>query len=665
MVSELRVPFFDEDAVQVSWDKCGKLTGSDSSLARLECLSMEWICSPRHFHMQVFMYIVLVCTTVSMLACLGAATEAAFCRSKESLMKKGDDSAWLLFRRAAVRAYVKCARGFAFVAMVAAMCVSLMWDYFIEKLAKVYRDQGVEERGMGCASAGECFTYGVGYWMTVISACALPMTVFMMHGLFTKFEKRTPDQFREELARQKAQEYLKSTAHIRREAAQKIGSAMEAVEAIRKLGEFGSSLLTHLRLEHFDDEELERAFDEVDEDGSGEIDHDEVRIFLHKVMKRDPPKESLKEFIDRFDEDGDGVIDFDEFTTGITKMRRERAELSAREKKANKLVKTLKLAVRRDTMIKSLQVATFDVADLEMAFKGIDEDNSGTIDRDEVPHLLAELLQAPPPASAVKAFLKEFDKDGDGSLTMAEFVDGMTRLREEQHKASNPQLAAAEVKVKEETEPEARTIKKGAKRKEKMGVIVKNVYVAQDPMGNLPEEISLRLDTNQLVIMAASGDQHLFKWRWTQVTDLALEKSMDNDVMDLITMNWTGSKYSFEMNDASPTVRSMLEIQRARLATTALPGWTDPGPTTVHPLDVHDFDEEGKLPETLVLWMGPSGLDFMDTIMLTTVYLHFDWQQIMSFAEGEEEDEEGELDVLQVGHSGCYCYLSDPSSETD
>ena len=63
--------------------------------------------------------------------------------------------------------------------------------------------------------------------------------------------------------------------------------------------------------------------------------------------------------------------------------------------------------------------------------------------------------------------------------------------------------------------------------------------------------------------------------------------------------------------------------------------------------------------------MGPSGLDFMDTIMLTTVYLHFDWQQIMSFAEGEEEDEEGELDVLQVGHSGCYCYLSDPSSETD
>ena len=649
-VSEHRVPVFARGQEQVTWDNCGKLTGDNNGFDRQECLQMEWICSAKHTHMQILLYIVLVSTTLALLASFGATTEAACCRSKESLMKKGDDTAWLQFRKRVVIKYVMVAKATAAIGSLASLCCSVLWNGFTEKLAAVYREQGGVDRRMGCSGTGECFKYGWGYWTTVMAACALPFSTILLQSIFLRFERRTTEQFRLELGRQKAQEYLKKTSHIRREAAQKIGAAMEAVEAIRKLGEFGSSLLNHLQLDNFDDEELERAFDEVDEDGSGEIDHDEVRIFLHKVMKRDPPKEALKEFINRFDDDGDGVIDFDEFTSGITKMRQERAELTVRERKAHKLVKSLKFASRRDTMLKSLQVSTFKFEDLRRAFDAIDDDESGTIDRDEVPHLLAELLQAPPPRSAVKAFLIEFDNDGDGAITWEEFLAGMTKLKEETEKALlKAQGVVVQKVVAVKKAPKPRAAPKSKKEQSPRGELIAEVYVAQDPLGSLPEEIALRLDPEQLVVLPKGGTSALLKWRWAMITDLALEKSVDDDVMDLVTMTWSDSKYSFEMNDATPAVTSMLAIRRARLAATELPGWKDPGPTTVHPLDCHEcLPPDADLPEDLVLWLGPKGLEFFDPDAATDVLLLFGWDQVMSFAEGEDKDEDDALGVLHV-----------------
>ena len=59
------------------------------------------------------------------------------------------------------------------------------------------------------------------------------------------------------------------------------------------------------------------AFDDVDTDGSGEIDSDELEKVMIKIAKEmgtiPPSKEDIKEMFDGIDTDHSGEIDFKEF----------------------------------------------------------------------------------------------------------------------------------------------------------------------------------------------------------------------------------------------------------------------------------------------------------------------------------------------------------------
>lgn len=60
-------------------------------------------------------------------------------------------------------------------------------------------------------------------------------------------------------------------------------------------------------------QELRRLFNEIDNDGSGAIDKDELRAMLVKLGK--PSSDAMLErAIAAMDPDGDGEIDFDEFS---------------------------------------------------------------------------------------------------------------------------------------------------------------------------------------------------------------------------------------------------------------------------------------------------------------------------------------------------------------
>ena len=81
--------------------------------------------------------------------------------------------------------------------------------------------------------------------------------------------------------------------------------------------------------------------------------------------------------------------------------------------------------------MRMLKVDQLSTEDFRAAFQAIDEDGSGVIDSGEVKTLMQEMLQAPPPKSAIKSFIKEFDRDGDGEISWDEFEAGILQMKKD------------------------------------------------------------------------------------------------------------------------------------------------------------------------------------------------------------------------------------------
>ena len=59
-----------------------------------------------------------------------------------------------------------------------------------------------------------------------------------------------------------------------------------------------------------------KAFDEADEDNSGEIDFEELSNLLinfSKIFNKEPTKEDIKEIMNHLDNNNNGYLDFNEF----------------------------------------------------------------------------------------------------------------------------------------------------------------------------------------------------------------------------------------------------------------------------------------------------------------------------------------------------------------
>ena len=60
------------------------------------------------------------------------------------------------------------------------------------------------------------------------------------------------------------------------------------------------------------EEELREMIDDVDEDGSGEIEFDEFKLLMKKQIEQNRPEEELKEVFNRFDKEKKGFITADD-----------------------------------------------------------------------------------------------------------------------------------------------------------------------------------------------------------------------------------------------------------------------------------------------------------------------------------------------------------------
>ena len=63
-------------------------------------------------------------------------------------------------------------------------------------------------------------------------------------------------------------------------------------------------------MEHIDEK---RAFEEMDTDGSGDLDFEEIKAALLMMGHKDVPDDKVRQYFAEYDTDGNGTLDFEEF----------------------------------------------------------------------------------------------------------------------------------------------------------------------------------------------------------------------------------------------------------------------------------------------------------------------------------------------------------------
>jgi len=128
---------------------------------------------------------------------------------------------------------------------------------------------------------------------------------------------------------------------------------------------------------------LRKDFDLIDVDGTGKITRQE---FEDAMAECEMDQAWLDEVFSEADADGGGDIDFNEFVRVIQKDK-ERME-----------------------------------AELRDTFKQCDKDGSGFLSADEVTQMVNAKAKGRIPADKVKAMMNHIDKDGDGKVSVEEFM---------------------------------------------------------------------------------------------------------------------------------------------------------------------------------------------------------------------------------------------------
>uniref|UniRef100_A0A7S2V2Y5 EF-hand domain-containing protein n=1 Tax=Fibrocapsa japonica TaxID=94617 RepID=A0A7S2V2Y5_9STRA len=98
------------------------------------------------------------------------------------------------------------------------------------------------------------------------------------------------------------------------------------------------------------------------------------------------------------------------------------------------------------SLLDTINLNIFSDEDFETAFKKVDRDGSGFIERNEIEALLREVYRGDCPRNEVEMFMAKFDTNQDGKISWEEFVSTLCELRqevEEQEKAKEQRVGPA------------------------------------------------------------------------------------------------------------------------------------------------------------------------------------------------------------------------------
>ena len=182
--------------------------------------------------------------------------------------------------------------------------------------------------------------------------------------------------------------------------------------------------------------ELKADFDDIDTDKSGMVDVAEVRSLLLKERNGTAPTEAeVQEMLASFDRDGNGQVTFAEYVSalgyappvsappaaGAGASAAAAPEAPALSRKDSSKVLDANSSVQE--IAAQLGLQDDEIAELKTDFDEMDTDGSGTVDVAEVRSSLAKERNGKAPTEEeVQTMLSQFDQNGDGKVTFAEYA---------------------------------------------------------------------------------------------------------------------------------------------------------------------------------------------------------------------------------------------------
>ena len=133
-------------------------------------------------------------------------------------------------------------------------------------------------------------------------------------------------------------------------------------------------------------QEIKEAFELFDTDKTGTIDYHELKVCM-RALGFDVKKQEVLNLMREFDREGAGQIEYPDFLEIMT------TKISERD----------------------------PIEEISKAFKLFDEDNSGRISLRNLRRIARE-MQENLSDDELQAMIDEFDKDGDGEISEAEFL---------------------------------------------------------------------------------------------------------------------------------------------------------------------------------------------------------------------------------------------------
>jgi len=182
-----------------------------------------------------------------------------------------------------------------------------------------------------------------------------------------------------------------------------------------------------------------KAYERMDKNRDGKMDREEVLKAL-LMQNLNVSAADLDAVMRQADTNNDGIMSFDEFERGIMHMAPGGARpkymmaggvsvMYGEDRNPNKKGNFQATDQEVDEYVAALRAAVDNKYDmLRKAFESADEDRSGFLTFDEL-HGVIETFKLPIPMTHVhEVFYQVFDKDGDGKVSYAEFVDKLKQF---------------------------------------------------------------------------------------------------------------------------------------------------------------------------------------------------------------------------------------------